>query len=147
VINIIGGAARTPDPEFLIGGSVNAAMANFSKGLSKLGNRDDVNVNVIHPGNTDTERQEQLRQQRAAALGKTVEELRSEALVKNNTRLASRRTSPRWHCSCVPSVRATSRARRSRWMAVRPPVITDCLHISKSRPGVLARAHGGWSHS
>jgi 3-oxoacyl-[acyl-carrier protein] reductase len=86
VINIIGGAARTPDPEFLIGGSVNAAMANFSKGLSKLGNRDDVNVNVIHPGNTDTERQEQLRQQRAAALGKTVEELRSEALVKNNTR-------------------------------------------------------------
>src|SRR6476620_11023715 len=86
VINIIGGAARTPDPEFLIGGSVNAAMANFSKGLSKLGHRDDVNVNVIHPGNTDTERQEQLRQQRAAALGKTVEELRSEALVKNNTR-------------------------------------------------------------
>src|SRR3954454_8746239 len=86
VVNIIGGAARTPDPLFLVGGSVNAAMANFSKGLSKLGNRDDVNVNVIHPGNTDTERQEQLRQQRAAALGKTVEELRSEALVKNNTR-------------------------------------------------------------
>jgi len=86
VINIIGGAARTPDPEFLIGGSVNAAMANFSKGLSKLGNRDDVNVNVIHPGNTDTERQEQLRQQRAAALGRTVEELRAEALTKNNMR-------------------------------------------------------------
>ena len=149
VINIIGGAARTPDPEFLIGGSVNAAMANFSKGLSKLGNRDDVNVNVIHPGNTDTERQEQLRLQRAAALGKTVEELRSEALVKNNTRAASasRRTSPRWRCFCVPSGRATSRARRSRSMVVRPPVITDCLHISKSGPGVLARARGGWSHS
>jgi 3-oxoacyl-[acyl-carrier protein] reductase len=86
VVNIIGGAARTPDPEFLIGGSVNAAMANFSKGLSKLGNRDDVNVNVIHPGNTDTERQERLRQQRATALGKTVDELRAEALVKNNMR-------------------------------------------------------------
>ena len=56
------------------------------KACRKLGNRDDVNVNVIHPGNTDTERQEQLRQQRAAALGKTVEELRSEALVKSNTR-------------------------------------------------------------
>ena len=26
------------DPEFLIGGSVNAAMANFTKGLSRLGN-------------------------------------------------------------------------------------------------------------
>ncbi|MGA7488245.1 MAG: SDR family oxidoreductase [Xanthobacteraceae bacterium] len=86
VINIIGGAGRTPDPEFLIGGSVNAAVANFSKGLSKLGNRDNVNVNAIHPGNTDTERQQQLREQRAAALGKTVEELRAEALVKNNMR-------------------------------------------------------------
>src|SRR5262245_421079 len=37
VVNIVGGAARTPDAEFLIGGSVNAAVANFSKGLSKLG--------------------------------------------------------------------------------------------------------------
>jgi len=73
VVNIVGGAARTPDAEFLIGGAVNAAVANFSKGLSKLGNRDNVNVNVIHPGNTDTERQDELRRQRAAALGRTVD--------------------------------------------------------------------------
>jgi 3-oxoacyl-[acyl-carrier protein] reductase len=86
VVNIVGGAGRTPDPEFMIGGSVNAAVANFSKSLSKLGNRDDVNVNVIHPGNTDTERQEQLRQQRAAATGRTVEELRDEALAKSGIR-------------------------------------------------------------
>jgi 3-oxoacyl-[acyl-carrier protein] reductase len=86
VVNIVGGAARSPEAEFLIGGSVNAAVANFSKGLSKLGNRDNVNVNVIHPGNTDTERQQQLREQRAAALGKTVEELRAEALTKSGMR-------------------------------------------------------------
>src|SRR5438045_2743697 len=64
----------------------NAAVANFSKGLSKLGNRDDVNVNVIHPGNADTERQQQLREQRAAASGRSVEELRAEALTKSNMR-------------------------------------------------------------
>src|SRR5258707_8259754 len=86
VINIVGGAARTQDAEFLIGGAVNAAVANFSKGLSKLGNRDNVNVNVIHPGNTDTERQDELRRQRAAALGRTVDELRAEALTKSNMR-------------------------------------------------------------
>ena len=86
VVNIVGGAARTPDAEFLIGGSVNAAVANFSKGLSKLGNRDNVNVNVIHPGNTDTERQDELRRQRAAASGRTVDELRAEALTKSNMR-------------------------------------------------------------
>src|SRR5262249_57052853 len=61
VVNIVGGAARTPEPEFLMGSSVNAAVAAFSKGLSKLGNRDDVNVNVIHPGNTETDRQIDLR--------------------------------------------------------------------------------------
>jgi 3-oxoacyl-[acyl-carrier protein] reductase len=86
VVNIVGGAARTPDAEFLIGAAVNAAVANFSKGLSKLGNRDSVNVNVIHPGNTDTERQDELRRQRAAALGRTVDELRAEALTKSNMR-------------------------------------------------------------
>lgn len=86
VVNIVGGAARTPDAEFLIGGAVNAAVANFSKGLSKLGNRDNVNVNVIHPGNTDTERQDELRRQRAAALGRSVDELRAEALTKSNMR-------------------------------------------------------------
>ncbi|MBT4931836.1 MAG: SDR family oxidoreductase [Rhodospirillaceae bacterium] len=81
VVNIVGGAARTPDPEFLIGGAVNAAMANFSKGLSKLGKRDKVNVNAIYPGLTETERVEQLFQQRAEATGKTPQEVRDEAVV------------------------------------------------------------------
>jgi NAD(P)-dependent dehydrogenase (short-subunit alcohol dehydrogenase family) len=83
VVNVIGGAARTIEPEFLIGGSVNAASANFAKGLSKLGMRDGVNVNAIHPGQTATERTEQLFQQRAAAQGKPVEELRAAALAKS----------------------------------------------------------------
>jgi 3-oxoacyl-[acyl-carrier protein] reductase len=86
VLNIVGGAARSPDADFLIGGSVNAAVANFSKGLSRLGMRDGVNVNVIHPGNTATERQEELLAQRAAATGKTVDELRSAALAKSGIR-------------------------------------------------------------
>jgi 3-oxoacyl-[acyl-carrier protein] reductase len=67
IVNIVGGAARTPGPEFLIGGAVNAAMANFAKGLTALGNRDDININVIHPGQTQTERVEQLFQQFAKA--------------------------------------------------------------------------------
>jgi 3-oxoacyl-[acyl-carrier protein] reductase len=90
ILFIGGGAGRTPDAEFLIGASVNAAMANFAKGLSKLGNRDDVNVNIIHPGNTETERSTQLLQQRAAAQGKSVEELKTAALAKSGTRRAGR---------------------------------------------------------
>jgi 3-oxoacyl-[acyl-carrier protein] reductase len=86
VINIIGGAARTVEPEFLIGGSVNAAAANFTKGLSRLGMRDGVHVNAIHPGQTATERTEQLIQQRAAAQGKSADEVRNAMIAKSGAR-------------------------------------------------------------
>src|SRR5437764_5178580 len=86
LINIIGGAARTVEPEFLVGGSVNAAAANFTKGLSRLGMRDGVHVNAIHPGQTATERTERLIEQRAAAAGKTVEEVRKAMVEKSGTR-------------------------------------------------------------
>jgi len=76
VVNIIGGAARTPDPGFLIGSSVNAAMHNFTKGLSGLGKRDGVNVNAILPGLTETGRVAQIFAQRANASGKTLEQER-----------------------------------------------------------------------
>jgi len=88
VVNIVGGAARTPGAEFLIGGSVNAAMANFSKGLSQLGKRDGINVNAIHPGATETDRTQRLLEQRSAASGRPVADLRREACVKDGlTRL------------------------------------------------------------
>ncbi|MDB5600648.1 MAG: hypothetical protein JWN71_2692 [Xanthobacteraceae bacterium] len=86
VVNIGGGAARTPDTTFLIGGAVNAAMGNFSKGLSKLGRREGVNVNVINPGMTQTERVLELHQQRAATLGTTPEKLQAELLAKQGLR-------------------------------------------------------------
>jgi 3-oxoacyl-[acyl-carrier protein] reductase len=86
IINIIGGAARTPGPDFLIGGAVNAAMANFAKGLTALGNRDDININVIHPGQTQTDRVEQLFAQFAKAQNKTVEQVRAEGLARTGLR-------------------------------------------------------------
>jgi NAD(P)-dependent dehydrogenase (short-subunit alcohol dehydrogenase family) len=86
VINIIGGAARTPGADFLIGGSVNSAMSNFAKGMAAIGNRDDVNVNVIHPGQTETDRVVTLFQQFAKAQGKTPDEVREESLKKSGIR-------------------------------------------------------------
>ena len=86
VVNIGGGAARSPGADFTIGASVNAAMGNFSKGLSQLGKRDGVNVNVMHPGATETERFEELIAQRSKASGKSADELRKEATVKDGLR-------------------------------------------------------------
>jgi NAD(P)-dependent dehydrogenase (short-subunit alcohol dehydrogenase family) len=86
VVNIGGGAARSPGADFSIGASVNAAMGNFSKALSQLGKRDGVNVNVIHPGATETERFFQLLEQRSKASGKSVEQLKEEATAKEGLR-------------------------------------------------------------
>ena len=86
VVNIGGGAARSPGADFSIGASVNAAMGNLSKALSQLGKRDGVNVNVIHPGATETERFFQLLEQRSQASGKSVEQLKQEATAKDGLR-------------------------------------------------------------
>jgi NAD(P)-dependent dehydrogenase (short-subunit alcohol dehydrogenase family) len=83
VVSVIGGAARTPDPEFLIGGAVNAAMHNFTKGLAGLGKRDGVNVNAILPGMTETERVEQLFRQRAEAGQTSVDAVRAALIAKD----------------------------------------------------------------
>ncbi|HEY6831220.1 MAG TPA: SDR family oxidoreductase [Pseudolabrys sp.] len=86
VVNIIGAAARTPGPDFLIGGSVNAAFANFAKGLATIGNRDDVNVNVIHPGMIETDRVVQLFEQFGKANNMTPEQARKDNLAKSGAR-------------------------------------------------------------
>jgi len=86
VVNISGGGARSPGADFTIGGSVNAAMGNFSKALSQLGKQDGVNVNVIHPGATETERFHELIEMRAKSSGKPAEQLAKEASTKDGIR-------------------------------------------------------------
>lgn len=86
IVNIVGGAARTPDPSFLIGGAVNAALANFSKGLAGLGKRDGVNVNAIHPGLTETERFFELMDARAKISNISREEALKRSIEKTGIR-------------------------------------------------------------
>lgn len=82
VVNIGGGFARTPDPDFLIGGAVNAALANFTKGLSKQGIRDGVTVNAIHPGTTVTDRLHEIVKTRAQLENTTEQEILASLAVR-----------------------------------------------------------------
>lgn len=86
IVNIVGNAARTPEQNFLIGGAVNAALTNFSKGLADLGKRDGVRINVIHPGLTETERFFELAERRAKAAHSTAEEVIRNAIEKQGIR-------------------------------------------------------------
>jgi len=86
VINIVGGFARTPAPDYLVGGAVNAALANFSKGLAGAGLRDDVNVNWIHPGLTVTERLDEIFERRAQQQGLSRDQVQAEAVAAEGLR-------------------------------------------------------------
>lgn len=76
VVNVGGAAAYTPGAGFMVGGAVNAALAHFTKSLSKQGLRDDVNVNIVHPGMTVSDRMQMLLEQQAKNEGISVEEAR-----------------------------------------------------------------------
>ena len=80
VVMIVGGAARTPDHKFMVGGAVNAALANYSKALAGQGLIDDVNVNWVSPGQTETERLQGLLETRARDENKTIDEVRAERM-------------------------------------------------------------------
>jgi NAD(P)-dependent dehydrogenase (short-subunit alcohol dehydrogenase family) len=80
VVMIVGGAARTPDHKFMVGGAVNAALANYTKALAGQGLEDDVNVNWVSPGQTESERLQELMETRAKDENKSVDEVRAERM-------------------------------------------------------------------
>ncbi len=90
VVNIVGGFARTPDPDFMIGGAVNAAMGNFTKALAGLGLRDDVNVNAVYPGLTETRRVEEIFAMRAEMRRISPEQVRADMVKKEGIRRLGR---------------------------------------------------------
>jgi NAD(P)-dependent dehydrogenase (short-subunit alcohol dehydrogenase family) len=78
IVNIIGGAARNPNPTFLPGGTANSALLNFTRGISRELAAFGIRVNAVSPGGTATERAEMLLEQNAAARGIGIEQARSE---------------------------------------------------------------------
>ena len=86
VVHIVGGMARTPNPNFAIGGAVNAALANFGKALAGQGLLDDVNVNIVHPGQTRTERLDQMMADEASRTGETPEDVLDKTVARQGIR-------------------------------------------------------------
>lgn len=79
IVNIVGGAGRTPSPSFLASSTVNAALLNFTRGIAKELAGHNVRINAISPGSTATERADHLAEQRSAALGISVEEVKAQS--------------------------------------------------------------------
>lgn len=77
IVNVVGGAGRFPSAEFLTGSTANAALINFTRGLSKELAKHNVRINAISPGTTQTERSERRLADEVNA-GRTLEQARAE---------------------------------------------------------------------
>jgi NAD(P)-dependent dehydrogenase (short-subunit alcohol dehydrogenase family) len=80
IVNVIGAAARQPIPSYLVGGAANAALVNFTKGLSDLGARHNIFVKGASPGAVQTERWENRMKLEAKAEGRRYEDVRQERI-------------------------------------------------------------------
>jgi NAD(P)-dependent dehydrogenase (short-subunit alcohol dehydrogenase family) len=78
IVNIIGSTARVPASDFVVGSMVNAALVNFTRGISRELAQANVRINSISPGWTMTERQEKSIAFHAAARNLTFEQVEHE---------------------------------------------------------------------
>jgi 3-oxoacyl-[acyl-carrier protein] reductase len=69
IINVVGAAARNPAVTYMMGGTANAALINFTKALSDLAVKSKVLVTGVSPGPVKTERWDTLMAQQAKAAG------------------------------------------------------------------------------
>jgi 3-oxoacyl-[acyl-carrier protein] reductase len=65
IVNVIGAAAQTKDPEYICGVAGNAALAAFSQSLGSASVRDGVRVVALHPGPVATDRLVTLMRKKA----------------------------------------------------------------------------------
>jgi 3-oxoacyl-[acyl-carrier protein] reductase/bacilysin biosynthesis oxidoreductase BacG len=74
IVNVVGAAARNPAVTYMMGGTANAALINFTKALADLGAKSNVLVTAVSPGPVKTERWDTLQEQQAKAAGKDLAE-------------------------------------------------------------------------
>ena len=73
IVNVIGGGGPNPNAGYILGGSFNAALLNFTRALAKDCAPDNVLVNGVNPGATDTPRWQTLVAQKSAFTGRPPE--------------------------------------------------------------------------
>jgi len=82
IINIAGMTARITAPLRVTNGVVNAGVTNFTKQLANHIAPFNVTVNCVHPGATQTDRQNASLQRRATDAGISVEEMIERAVAE-----------------------------------------------------------------
>ncbi len=80
IVNVIGAGGPNPNAGYILGGSFNAALLNFTRALAMDAAPDGVLVNGVNPGPTDTPRWQTLVAQKAKFTGRPTEEIQAESV-------------------------------------------------------------------
>src|SRR4026209_1418277 len=65
IVNVVGNAADTHDPEYICGVAGNAALAAFTQSLGSVSAKDGIRVVAINPGPVATDRLVSLMKRKA----------------------------------------------------------------------------------
>ncbi|MDP2209256.1 MAG: SDR family oxidoreductase [Bacteroidota bacterium] len=76
IINVIGTAGKEPKPTLMLPGITNGALLNFTKSLALELAKDNITVNAVNPGTTDTPLTEQTIGTLASLQNVTPDEMR-----------------------------------------------------------------------
>jgi 3-oxoacyl-[acyl-carrier protein] reductase len=71
IINVVGNAAQTHDPQYICGVAGNAALTAFSQSLGSVSPADGIRVVAVNPGPVATEHLKDVFRQRAAEAGES----------------------------------------------------------------------------
>jgi 3-oxoacyl-[acyl-carrier protein] reductase len=80
IVNIISTSVKAPIPDLGVSNTIRAAVANWAKTLAGELGAFGITVNNVLPGFTDTARLSQIFKNKAEKTGKTVEQVRDEAV-------------------------------------------------------------------
>ena len=82
IVNVIGRGGHNPAAGYILGGSFNAALLNFTRSLAYDCAADNVTVNGVNPGATDTPRWKHLVEQKSAFTNMTREAIQAESVAE-----------------------------------------------------------------
>ena len=82
IVNVIGRGGHNPSAGYILGGSFNAALLNFTRSLAYDCAPDNITVNGVNPGATDTPRWQQLVEQKSAFTNMTREAIQDESVAE-----------------------------------------------------------------
>lgn len=107
VVNIAGAGGKQSNPMHMPGGAANAAIMLVTSAMAKAWGPKGVRLNIVNPGSIETERLTSALEVKARTLGRSLDEVRDQAIANIPLRRYGRTEEIAWLCAFLASERAS----------------------------------------